>query len=98
MTQMTRAQRAAVGPQGGKQLVQPLTLTPQQEARLADLKAKFGKGVGRVLASGRVNRHMYVRMVNANTTSIWEFDVNGSYVTRYTQRALFDDTNTTDTA
>lgn len=97
MQRMTRAQRAAVGPGGGKPLVQPLAFTPEQNDRVARLKKEFGaKWVG---TPRRIEgtHNMAVPMSNAISKSLWLFDESGKYLTRYTQRALFDERHHPDT-
>ena len=88
---MTRAQRAAVGPGGGKPLVTNTELTPGQKARVAYMRKAFGNGVKTIHTSGPENGHLYITMQNAVRTAIWEFDLDGEYVQRYSQGTLSDD-------
>lgn len=95
---MNRAQRAAVGPAGGKPLVKPLDFTQAQEATHTKLKQDFGaKWVG-TPRHVKGTHNMAVPMSNAVAKATWIFGPDGNYLTRYTQRALFDDTDTDNTA
>lgn len=95
---MTRAQRAAVGPQGGKPLAQPLDFTIAQRERIHRLKADFGAGNVGTPRQLHGTTNMIVPLKNAVGTAQWLFDEDGKYLTRYAQRALFDDIITDSTA
>lgn len=88
MPRMTRAQRAAVGPTGGRPLADGHQFTPAQNERVHGLKAAFGaKNVGtprRLPITG----YMLVPMMNGVGRSWWVFDDTGKYIERYTQLSL----------
>jgi len=94
---MTRAQRAAVGPTGGKPLVQPIPLTAAQNECVHRLKRDFGAKYVGAPRNIPGTDNMAVPLSNAVSKSIWVFDYDGKYLTRYTQRALFDERHHDDT-
>lgn len=98
MHAMTRAQRAAVGPRGGRPLVTPNQPTTAQTATVARLRKDFGKAVKSVRAPTQDNHYLPVVMDTYAGDAVWLFNTDGKYVTRYTQRALFDERYDTDTA
>lgn len=92
MTQrMTRAQRAAVGPAMAKLVGSHRDPTPEQRECVARLRRDFGKAVKSVRAVTPHNGYLPVVMTTGAGDAIWLFDTSGKYVTRYTQRALFDE-------
>lgn len=62
--------------------------TPEQNERVANLKAAFGKGVKAVRQPLTHNGYLPVVMTNAVQDSVWFFDLDGKYVERHTQLTL----------